>query len=130
MHIYFKLLQPVDRPIEPQFAILPILYRQPTGPAGRLNSSHPKAYLAALYHNTALCDHCMDRIKGEWFRFVYCAKDLCNVCENLNAHAHDRTHFFYVFKAPVNTLQIFRIVAELDNPEGSPPVLSYPVYYS
>ncbi|KAH8112820.1 hypothetical protein DFH11DRAFT_1604099, partial [Phellopilus nigrolimitatus] len=52
--------------------------------------------------------------------------DFCGVCENLNAHAHDRTHFFYVFKAPVNTL----IVAELDNPKGSPPVLNYPVCYS
>ncbi|KAH8108584.1 hypothetical protein DFH11DRAFT_1691418 [Phellopilus nigrolimitatus] len=106
MHIFFKLPRPVDRPIESQFAILPILYvsiafpshivyRQPAGPAGRLNSSHPKA------------------------------KDLFDVCENLNPHAHDRTHFFYVFKAPVNTL----IVAELDNLEGSPPVLNYPVYY-
>ncbi|KAH8116542.1 hypothetical protein DFH11DRAFT_1581287 [Phellopilus nigrolimitatus] len=107
MHIFFKLPRPVDRPIESQFAILPILYRQPAGPAGRLNSSHPKAYLAVL------CDHCIDYIKGEWFR----------------CHAHDRTHFFYVFKAPVD-MQIFRIVAELDNLEGSPPVLNYPVYYS
>ncbi|KAH8120065.1 hypothetical protein DFH11DRAFT_1739314 [Phellopilus nigrolimitatus] len=129
MHIFFKLPRPVDRPIESQFAILPILYRQPAGPAGRLNSSHPKAYLATLYHNAALCDHCMDRIKGVWFRCVYCVKDLCDVCENLNSHAHDRTHFFYVFKAPVD-MQIFRIVAELDNLEGSPPVLNYPVYYS
>ncbi|KAH8110024.1 hypothetical protein DFH11DRAFT_1805964 [Phellopilus nigrolimitatus] len=86
-------------------------------------------YLATLYHNAALCDHCMDRIKDEWFRYVYCAKNLCDVCENLDAHAHDRTHFFYVFKAPVD-MQIFRIVAELDNPEGSPPVLNYPLYYS
>ncbi|KAH8114137.1 hypothetical protein DFH11DRAFT_1743755 [Phellopilus nigrolimitatus] len=78
MHIFFKLPRPVDLPIESQFAILPILYRQPSGPAGRLNSSHPKAYLATLYHNAALCDHCMDRIKGMWFRRVYCAKDLCN----------------------------------------------------
>ncbi|KAH8110921.1 hypothetical protein DFH11DRAFT_1617885 [Phellopilus nigrolimitatus] len=121
MHIFFKLLRPVDRPIESQFAILPILQ-----PSGRLNSSHPKAYLATLYHNAALCDHCMDRIKGVWFRCVYCAKDLCDVCENLNSHAHNRTHFFYVFNVPVNTL----IVAELDNLEGSPPVLNYPVYYS
>ncbi|KAH8109254.1 hypothetical protein DFH11DRAFT_1691207 [Phellopilus nigrolimitatus] len=129
MHIFFKLPQPVDRPIESQFAILPILYvpiALPSRPADRLNSSHPKACLATLYHNVALCDRCMDRIKGVWFRCMYCAKDLCDVCENLNPHAHDRTHFFYVFKAPVNTL----IVAELDNLEGSPPALNYPVYYS
>ncbi|KAH8112821.1 hypothetical protein DFH11DRAFT_1878812 [Phellopilus nigrolimitatus] len=37
----------------------------------RLNSSHPKACHATLYHNVALCDHCMDRIKGEWSRCVY-----------------------------------------------------------
>ncbi|KAH8104978.1 hypothetical protein DFH11DRAFT_1645477 [Phellopilus nigrolimitatus] len=129
MHIFFKLPRPMDRPIESQFAILPILYRQPAGPAGRLNSAHPKAYVTTLYHNVALCDHCMDRIKGVWFRCVYCAKDLCDVCENLNPHAHDRTHFFYVFKAPVD-MQVFRIVAELDNLEGSLPVLKYPVYYS
>lgn len=106
------------------------------------------AYLSSLHHNAALCDHCMDRISGEWFRCVYCPKDLCDVCENLNAH--NPTHFFYVFKAPVD-MQIFRyertlfsltkqhlnldacvtrIVAELDNPSGSPPVLKYPVYCS
>ncbi|KAH8118121.1 hypothetical protein DFH11DRAFT_1572447 [Phellopilus nigrolimitatus] len=112
MHIFFKLPRPVDRPIESQFAILPILYRQPAGPA---------VYLATLHHNAVLCDHCMDCIKGVWFRCVYCAKDLCDVCENLSPHAHDRTHFFYVFKAPED--------AELDNLEGSPPVLNYPVYY-
>ncbi|KAH8104219.1 hypothetical protein DFH11DRAFT_1765448 [Phellopilus nigrolimitatus] len=127
MHIFFKLLRPVHRPIESQFAILPILYV----PIAFLShivflSSAVPAYLTTLYHNVALCDYCMDRIKGEWFRCVYCAKDLCDECENLNPHAHDRTHFFYVFKAPVNTL----IVAELDNLEGSLPVLNYPVYYS
>ncbi|KAH8105588.1 hypothetical protein DFH11DRAFT_1882912 [Phellopilus nigrolimitatus] len=63
-------------------------------------------YLTTLYHN-----------------------DLCDECENLNPHAHDRTRFFYVFKALVD-MQIFRIVAELDNLEGSLPVLNYPVYYS
>ncbi|KAH8111378.1 hypothetical protein DFH11DRAFT_1690419 [Phellopilus nigrolimitatus] len=127
MHIFFKLPRPVDCPIESQFAILPILYV----PIAFLShivalSSAVPAYLATLYHNAALCDHCMDRIKGVWFRCVYCAKDLCDVCKNLNPHAHDHTHFFYVFKAPVNTL----IVAELDNLEGSPPVLNYPMYYS
>ena len=104
-------------------------YKQPAGPqrGSTLNSNHPKAYLTSLHHNAALCDHCMERISGEWFRCVYCAKDLCDVCENLNAH--DKTHFFYVFKAPVD-MQIFRIVAELDNPRGSPPVVKFPVYLS
>ncbi|KAL5537219.1 hypothetical protein ACEPAF_1042 [Sanghuangporus sanghuang] len=129
MHIFFKLTRPVNRPIESQFPILPVLYKHPAGPrpGETLNSSHPKAYLSSLHHHAALCDHCMERISGEWFRCVYCPKDLCDVCEGLNAH--NPTHFFYVFKAPVD-MQIFRIVAELDNPNGSPPVLKYPVYYS
>ncbi|KAH8117906.1 hypothetical protein DFH11DRAFT_1723909 [Phellopilus nigrolimitatus] len=127
MHIFFKLPRPVDRPIESQFAILPILPQVQQVDSTPLIPKVP--YVTTLYHNVALCDHCMDRIKGVWFRCVYCAKDLCDVCENLNPHAHDRTHFFYVFKAPVD-MQIFRIVAELDNLEGSLPVLKYPVYYS
>ncbi|KAH8102342.1 hypothetical protein DFH11DRAFT_1693024 [Phellopilus nigrolimitatus] len=123
MHIFFKLPRPVDRPIESQFAILPILYVPNAFPSHIvfLSSAVP-VYLATLHHNAVLCDHCMDCIKGVWFRCVYCAKDLCDVCENLSPHAHDRTRFFYVFKAPED--------AELDNLEGSPPVLNYPVYYS
>ncbi|KAI5117511.1 hypothetical protein M0805_003916 [Coniferiporia weirii] len=128
MHIFFKLSRPVDRPIESQFPILPNLYRQPAGPpSGLANAEDPKAYLRSLYHPAALCDHCMERIRGEWFRCAYCAKDLCDVCEGLDAHSP--THFFYVFKAPVD-MQVFRIVADLDNPAGSPPLLKYPVYYS
>ena len=129
MHIFFKLPRPVDKEIESPHPFLPILYKSPAGPqrSSTLNSNHPKAYLTSLHHNAALCDHCMDRISGEWFRCVYCAKDLCDVCEGLNAH--ERTHFFYVFKAPVD-MQIFRVVAELDNPRGSPPVINYPVYLS
>ncbi|THH11311.1 hypothetical protein EW145_g737 [Phellinidium pouzarii] len=128
MHIFFKLPRPIDRPIESQFRILPELYKQPAGlPANQINPQDPKAYLSTLSHTAALCDHCMERIRGEWFRCVYCTKDLCDVCENLDAH--DPTHFFYVFKGPVD-MQVFRIVAELDNPDGSPPVLTYPVYYS
>ena len=42
----------------------------------------------------------MEKIKGEWFRCAYCAKDYCDVCESLNAH--NRKHFFFVFKAPVS----------------------------
>lgn len=127
MHIFFKLPRPVNRHIVSTDPVLPILYRAPAGPLnGFLNSDHPKAYLKTLHHTAALCDNCMERISGEWFRCVYCAKDYCDVCENLNVH--DPLHFFYVFKAPVD-MQIFRIVAELDNPAGSPPVIDYPVYH-
>lgn len=56
-------------------------------------------YLSFLIHSTALCDRCLDRICGAWFRCAYCAKDLCGVCEALDTH--DKTHLFVVFKAPV-----------------------------
>ena len=62
---------------------------------------------------------------------MYCAKGLCSVFENLNVNAHKKTHFFCVFKAPVDT-QAFVIVADLDNekPRGIPPMIKYPVYLS
>ena len=41
----------------------------------------------------------MNRIGGEWFRCVYCAKDLCDNCEAVDTH--DYTHFFMVFKSMV-----------------------------
>jgi len=129
-HIFFKLPRPVDRPIDAQYPILPILYKKPAGPIGvgvPPDSMDPKAYLRELCHNAAVCDRCIQRICGEWFRCVYCAKDLCDVCEGLDTH--DRRHFFLIFKAPVD-MQVFRVVAELDNPNGSPPVLKYPVYFS
>ena len=57
-------------------------------------------YLSFLVHPAALCDRCLDRIHGAWFRCAYCAKDLCGVCEALDTH--DETHLFVVFKAPVS----------------------------
>ena len=56
--------------------------------------------MASLLHASAVCDRCMNRIGGEWFRCVYCAKDLCDNCEAVDTH--DYTHFFMVFKAPVD----------------------------
>lgn len=56
-------------------------------------------YLYHLVHSTALCDRCMERIQGAWYRCAYCAKDLCGECESLDTH--DETHIFVVFKAPV-----------------------------
>ncbi|KAK7685725.1 hypothetical protein QCA50_011070 [Cerrena zonata] len=128
MHIFFKLPKPVDRPIESNFALLPTLYRAPAGPHGGVyNSQNPKEYLANLFHGSALCDRCMQRISGEWFRCVYCAKDLCDVCQSMDTH--DSTHFFMVFKSEVD-MNHFRRFAQLENANGSPPVLSYPVYNS
>ncbi|KAI0079350.1 hypothetical protein K474DRAFT_1659161 [Panus rudis PR-1116 ss-1] len=127
MHIFFKLPRPVDRPLESEFAILPPLYKYPAGPqGGTYNSADPKGYLQTLHHPSAVCDLCMQRITGEWFRCVYCARDLCENCEAVDTH--DETHFFMVFKSGVD-MQKFRLFAHLgENAEGSPPVITYPVY--
>jgi hypothetical protein len=57
-------------------------------------------YLKSLVHSTAVCDCCVTRIHGEWFRCAYCPKDLCDACETLDTH--DDLHLFFVFKAPVS----------------------------
>lgn len=98
-------------------------YKLPAGPRGvQVDPSDPKgmfftflsrsippnrsdsAYLLDVVHNAALCDQCMDTIQGEWYRCVYCAKDLCDVCEALDAH--DARHFFYVFKSAVGICKL------------------------
>jgi hypothetical protein len=53
-----------------------------------------KAYLK---HVHALCDRCMVIIQGAWFRCVYCGKDLCDDCEEIDTH--DDTHVFLVLKS-------------------------------
>lgn len=58
-------------------------------------------------HKSAVCDRCMTHIVGEWFRCVYCAKDLCDACEAVDTH--NDTHFFMVFKSMVN-MKAFRYV--------------------
>lgn len=52
-----------------------------------------------MVHQAAVCDRCMTRIQGEWFRCAYCAKDLCDACEAVDTH--DNTHAFIVFKSMV-----------------------------
>ncbi|KAH7881774.1 hypothetical protein F5I97DRAFT_1945578 [Phlebopus sp. FC_14] len=100
MHSFFKLPRPVHRPLESTAAFLPKLYKVPAGPVGGLApNADPKEYLSFLVHSTALCDRCMERIRGAWFRCANCAKDLCSDCEALDTH--DDTHVFVVFKAPV-----------------------------
>lgn len=56
-------------------------------------------YLRSLIHPAAVCDRCVTRIQGEWFRCAYCPKDLCDACEALDTH--DDSHVFFIFKAPV-----------------------------
>ena len=136
-HIFFKLPQPVDRPIESPEPILPILYVQFVMPKDFLGAdtsgsgintasplsvfSTPKipkvrisgvfywffarilsggsGYLRNVIHANIFCDLCMDPIRGEWYHCVYCPRDLCDHCEEVDEH--DRTHFSMVAKAPV-----------------------------
>ncbi|KAI0306089.1 hypothetical protein B0F90DRAFT_1695946 [Multifurca ochricompacta] len=132
MHVFLKVPRPVDipGPLESEFPIIPVLYRDPAGPgpgsppAGV--SGDPAAYLRDLTHAFALCDRHMMRIVGKWYRCAFCAKDLCADCEQLDTH--DGTHVFLVFKAPVD-MQAFRHFADLENQAGSPPVLHGKIYY-
>jgi hypothetical protein len=50
-------------------------------------------------HVNIFCDLCMDQIRGQWFHCVYCPRDLCGHCEEVDEH--DRSHFSMVAKAPV-----------------------------
>lgn len=130
MHMFIKIPRPVDypNPLESDFPIIPVLYKDPAGPlpgspAAEI-SGDPAAYLRDLTHPFALCDRHLLRIVGKWYRCAFCAKDLCADCEELDTH--DNTHIFLVFKAPVD-MQKFRDFADLENPNGRP-VLTDPIY--
>jgi len=131
MHTFLKIRRPVDipGPLESEFPIIPVLYRDPAGPTPGSPaadiSGDPAAYLRDLTHSFALCDRDMVRIVGKWYRCAFCAKDLCADCEALDSH--DDTHVFLVFKAPVD-MHAFRLFADLENPAGSPPVLHRNIY--
>lgn len=126
MHSFFKIPKPVHVQLESPSGFLPKLYKVPAGPVGGLApNADPQEYLYHLVHSTALCDRCLERIQGAWYRCAYCAKDLCGECESLDTH--DQTHIFVVFKAPVDMVQ-FRQIANLENPNDSPPIIGFPVY--
>ncbi|KAG2110370.1 uncharacterized protein F5147DRAFT_690339 [Suillus discolor] len=126
MHSFFKIPRPVNVQLESPSGFLPKLYKVPAGPVGGLApNADPQEYLYHLVHSTALCDRCMERIQGAWYRCAYCAKDLCGECESLDTH--DETHISVVFKAPVDMVQ-FRRFANLENPNDSPPIIPFPVY--
>ncbi|KAH9000073.1 hypothetical protein EDB92DRAFT_1790048 [Lactarius akahatsu] len=133
MHTFLKIPRPVDisGPLESELPIIPILYRYPAGPAPGSPSDisgDPEAYLHDLKHNFALCDRHVSRgrIVGKWYRCAICAKDLCADCEALDTH--DSTHAFLVFKAPVDK-QVFRQLADIENPANSPPVWQGNIYH-
>ncbi|KAF8906206.1 hypothetical protein CPB84DRAFT_1770225 [Gymnopilus junonius] len=126
MHVFFKLPRPVHQPLESPFPMLPPLYKVPAGPPPTApKTTDPKAYLASLVHSSAICDRCIKRIEGEWFRCAYCAVDLCDSCQEVDTH--DDTHVFIVFKSIVD-MQLLRNFANLDSASENPPVIPYPIY--
>lgn len=60
------------------------------------------AYLRNVIHVNIFCDLCMEPIRGQWFHCVYCPRDLCDHCEEVDEH--NTTHFSMVAKAPVRSL--------------------------
>ncbi|KZP01547.1 hypothetical protein CALVIDRAFT_474143, partial [Calocera viscosa TUFC12733] len=126
MHAFFKIPRPLDRAINSPFPILPLLYRSPVA-AGFESNQDPRAYLLNLVHLNTLCDICVEPIRGEWFRCVYCSKDLCADCEENDVH--DPTHIFVVFKAPVD-MNALKVVTDIANPRNSRPLLPFQVYGS
>ncbi|EIW79145.1 hypothetical protein CONPUDRAFT_145278 [Coniophora puteana RWD-64-598 SS2] len=126
MHAFFKLPRPVARALQSATGFLPKLYKTPAGPPqGASDIGDPEDYLNFLIHSTAWCDRCMEPIHGAWYRCAYCAKDLCGDCQALDTH--DTSHVFVVFKAPVD-IAPFRQIANLENPNESPPIIPYAVY--
>ncbi|KZS94656.1 hypothetical protein SISNIDRAFT_549192 [Sistotremastrum niveocremeum HHB9708] len=127
MHSFFKVVRPVDKQIESPLGFLPSVYYVPAGTKedGTQNADNPTEYLQELYHPNALCDRCMDPIRGLWHRCVYCAKDLCEDCEALDTH--NATHFSIVFKSLVDMAQ-YRNFTDLEDSANSPPLVPYPVY--
>ena len=104
-------------------------------------------YLRNVVHGNIFCDLCMDPIRGQWFHCVYCPRDLCDHCEEVDEH--DTNHFPIVAKAPVRPqtqafgprvclnlfLQVdmnkFYHFTGMSAEEASgPPIMKYPVYYS
>lgn len=116
-HVFIKIPRPVDFPLEEQGPILPRVYslpihlpllflitfsryKQPAGSVPGMEGQHPLTYLRYLAHTNAVCDRCVQPIRGCWYRCAYCGMDLCDACEVNDTH--NDAHVFIVFKAPVS----------------------------
>ena len=105
------------------------------------------AYLRNVIHVNIFCDLCMDPIRGQWFHCVYCPRDLCSHCEEVDEH--DRTHFSMVAKAPVRSQsktsdswtdlnlsfqvdmnKFYHFTGMTSEDASGPPIMMYPVFYS
>lgn len=100
-----------------------------------------------VIHANIFCDLCVDPIRGQWFHCMYCPKDLCDHCEEVDEH--DTTHFSMVAKAPVRPpleknrsllglnpfLQVdmnkfYHFTGMSAEDASGPPIMKYAVYYS
>ena len=98
-------------------------------------------------HVNIFCDLCMDPIRGQWFHCVYCPRDLCDHCEEVDEH--NTTHFSMVAKAPVSSLlglldletelnmssqvdmtKFYHFTGMSAEDASGPPIMKYLVYYS
>ena len=105
------------------------------------------AYLKNFVHTNIFCDLCMDQIRGQWFHCVYCPRDLCGHCEEVDEH--DTTHFSMVAKAPVcagldpsgpwtdlnlfsqvDMTRFYHFTGMSTEDASGPPIMKYPVYHS
>ncbi|KAF8587942.1 hypothetical protein K439DRAFT_1385302 [Ramaria rubella] len=130
-HIFIKIPRPLDRQIQTPFPLVPpTLYSTPAGFVdGRRLPPHadPRTYIQSLYHRTAVCDRCIEHIRGVWLHCAYCGSDLCEDCEAIGGH--DKTHVFLMFKSMVN-MQRLGEICNIENPPQSPPIIPHPVYLS
>ncbi|EMD39284.1 hypothetical protein CERSUDRAFT_152382 [Gelatoporia subvermispora B] len=123
MHAFLKFHRPVENPLQLKRAILPVVYRYPVGPKGAFDPEQPSEYLRDVYHPSTVCDVCMQRICGIWFRCGYCPRDLCAECEPLDKH--NEAHVFLVFKSEVTSQFILQFNL---NQSYAPALVPYPVY--
>ncbi|KAF8519029.1 hypothetical protein BU17DRAFT_48255 [Hysterangium stoloniferum] len=135
-HIFLKIPRLVDRPIRVPGPLVPLTlyvfndrltaymsnpsYSRYSTPAGFI----PGPYIQSLYHRTAVCDRCIQHIRGVWLRCAYCGTDLCEDCEAMGGH--EPTHVFLMFKSMVG-LSITQIW-NIDDPSQSPPIIPHPIY--
>lgn len=126
MHVFIRFPRPLDRPLRVDRPLLPRLYKYPAGPRDRTyDPDNPKSYLADLLHTFALCDLCMERIRGQWFRCGYCSMDLCGACHRKDKH--NDAHAFVVFKSLLDITLFSNFSPDVENPQ---PIIPYPVYHS
>ncbi|KDQ13057.1 hypothetical protein BOTBODRAFT_33932 [Botryobasidium botryosum FD-172 SS1] len=129
MHVFLKIPRPLNTLIQSAEPIMPSVYKRPVGQDedGNRYQEDAREYLQNLEHPSTVCDNCISKVRGEWYRCAHCGADYCENCEHFGVH--DPNHIFVVFKSAVD-MNLFASVVDLPNPSGSLPLLHYPVYAS